>query len=96
MGGLCEALPRLTAARLVDGEPSWASACAHCPGRTSRELTEARSELETLVLRRSIEHGGLEWASEVLALHHRLERTAQTEDDDPARLGDEWVTAHAA
>lgn len=96
MGVLREALSRLTAERLVDSEPQLGFRVRSLSREDLEELTEARSELETLVLRRAIEQGGLEWESEVLALHHRLERTAQAEQDDAARLSDAWVAAHAA
>lgn len=36
------------------------------------------------------------WESEVLAAHHRLERTPQMTADDPGLLSDDWTAAHAA
>lgn len=56
----------------------------------------ARTTIEILVLRSSIEHGNLAWESEVLAAHHRLARTPQMAADDPGRLSDDWAVAHAA
>ena len=58
-------------------------------------LTDARRAIEPLVLRQAIEHGGVAWESEVLAAHHRLERTPQMAAGDPGRLSDDWTTAHA-
>ncbi len=59
------------------------------------ELTEARRELETLTLRHAIADGDVEWESRLLAAHHRLARASQLDPDDPERLSDAWVTAHA-
>ncbi len=56
------------------------------------ELTEARIEIETLVLRRSIERGDITWESSVVAAHHQLASTPATR---PAGdLNGAWFTAH--
>nr|WP_275404140.1 FCD domain-containing protein [Pseudonocardia acidicola] len=59
-------------------------------------MTEARRAIETLVLRQAVEHGGVDWESQVLAAHHRLERTPQMAEDDPDRVTEEWAAAHSA
>ncbi|WP_212612341.1 GntR family transcriptional regulator [Pseudonocardia hierapolitana] len=61
-----------------------------------RHLTEARCAIETLVLRQAFAHGGVGWESNVLAAHHRLERTPPMAADDPDRVSDEWAAAHGA
>ncbi|MBV2354027.1 FCD domain-containing protein [Streptomyces sp. J2-1] len=96
MGVLREALSRLTAEGLVESLPQLGFRVRSVSLEDLRELTDARSEIETLVLRRAITDGGLDWESQVLATHHRLERTPQADADDPERLSEEWVTAHAA
>ncbi|PWU48775.1 GntR family transcriptional regulator [Micromonospora globispora] len=56
------------------------------------ELTEARIEIETLVLRRSIQRGGLAWESSVLAAHHTLANTPLTFPSGD--VNPEWAEAH--
>lgn len=96
MGVLREALTRLTGEGLVESEPQYGFRVRALSTDDLRHLTEARRAIETLVLRQAIEHGGIGWESEVLAAHHRLERTPQMAVDDPSRLSDDWATAHAA
>ncbi len=95
MGVVREALTRLTGEGLVESEPQYGFRVRALSATDLRHLTEARGEIETLVLRRAVEHGGLAWESEVLAAHHRLERTPQAAPEDPDRLSDDWAAAHA-
>jgi DNA-binding GntR family transcriptional regulator len=95
MGVVREALTRLTAEGLVESEPQYGFRVQRISTDDLRHLTEARSAIETLVLRMAIEHGGVAWESEVLAAHHRLERTPVMCADDRGRLSDEWAIAHA-
>lgn len=96
MGVLREALSRLVAEGLVEAEPQRGFRVVPLSVADLRHLTEARLAVETLVLRQAMEHGGLSWESEVLAAHHRLERTAPVAPDDPNRVSDDWAAAHAA
>jgi len=96
MGVLREALSLLTAEGLVQSAPQLGFRVRSLSLADLRELTDARSEIETLVLRRAISEGGLDWESDVLAMHHRLERTPQAAEGDAERLSDAWVAAHAA
>jgi DNA-binding GntR family transcriptional regulator len=96
MGVLREALSRLAAERLVESEPQLGFRVRQISLDDLHELTDARAAVETLVLRRAVQEGDLEWESEVLALHHRLERTEQSAPGDPDRLSEEWIAAHAA
>ena len=95
MGVVREALTRLTGEGLVESEPQYGFRVRALSATDLRHLTEARGEIETLVLRQAVEHGGLAWESEVLAAHHRLERTPQAAPEDPDRLSDDWAAAHA-
>jgi DNA-binding GntR family transcriptional regulator len=95
MGVVREALTRLTAEGLVESEPQYGFRVQRISIDDLRHLTEARCAIETLVLRMAIEHGGVAWESEVLAAHHRLERTPEMCAEDPSRLSDEWAIAHA-
>ncbi|MEU6578775.1 FCD domain-containing protein [Streptomyces sp. NPDC046805] len=60
------------------------------------ELTDARIELEALVLRRSVVEGDLAWESRLVAVHHTLERTPYTAEGDDSRVDDDWAAAHGA
>lgn len=58
------------------------------------ELTEARVEVEQLVLRLSMERGDISWKSDVVAKHYTLEHTPQYDQSDPNRISDAWAVAH--
>jgi DNA-binding GntR family transcriptional regulator len=94
-GVLREALTRLAAEGLVDSEPQYGFRVVPLSVADLQHLTDAREAIETLVLGQAVEHGGVSWESEVLAAHHRLERTPQMAADDASRLSDEWTAAHA-
>lgn len=96
MGVVREALTRLAAEGLVESEPQYGHRVMPLSVADLNHLTDARRAIEPLVLRQAIERGGLAWESEVLAAHHRLERTPQLAAGDSGRLSDDWTTAHAA
>lgn len=56
------------------------------------ELTEARTQLETLVLRQAVERGDITWESSVVATHHELGATPKT--DECGEMNGGWFTAH--
>ena len=47
-----------------------------------QHLTDARVEIETLVVRSAIASADLAWESNVLAAHHTLVRTPQVDPQD--------------
>lgn len=96
MGVLREALSRLAEQGLVRVEPQQGYRVTPLSAEDLAELTAARVRIEGLVLREAIAQGDLAWESQVIALHHTLARTPQTDPADPARLGEAWVVAHAA
>jgi DNA-binding GntR family transcriptional regulator len=96
MGVVREALNRLAAEGLVEAEPQFGFRVVPLSVADLKHLTEARAAIETLVLGQAVEHGGVAWEADVLAAHHRLERTPQRAADDPGRLSDDWTVAHAA
>jgi DNA-binding GntR family transcriptional regulator len=96
MGVAREALTRLTAEGLVESEPQHGFRVVPISAEDLGHLTEARCALEALVMRQAVEHGDVAWESDVLAAHHRMERTPVFADDDPGRVSDEWAAAHAA
>jgi DNA-binding GntR family transcriptional regulator len=57
-------------------------------------LTDLRVMLECEALRRSIEHGGVQWEAAVVSTHHVLERATFMLDDTGSTQ--EWSDAHAA
>ncbi|MBA3905378.1 MAG: GntR family transcriptional regulator, partial [Pseudonocardiales bacterium] len=91
-----EALTRLAAEGLVESEPQYGFRVVPLSVADLNHLTDARAAIETLVIGQAVEHGGVGWESEVLAAHHRLERTPQMAAGDPDRLSDDWTVAHAA
>lgn len=96
MGVVREALNRLAAEGLVEAEPQFGFRVVPLSVADLKHLTDARVAIEALVLGQAVENGGVGWEGDVLAAHHRLERTPQRADDDPSRLSDDWTVAHAA
>ncbi|MHB1931057.1 MAG: GntR family transcriptional regulator [Acidimicrobiales bacterium] len=95
MGVLREGLLRLAEQGLVRGEPQHGFQVVNLSADDLLDLTQARCELETLTLRHAIADGDVEWESRLIAAHHRLRRAPQLDPEDPERLSDAWVTAHA-
>lgn len=56
------------------------------------ELTEARTQIESLVVRQAIERGDISWESSVVAAHHQLSNTPKTRPDGD--LNGAWFAAH--
>ena len=84
MGVVREAVTRLAAEGLIESEPQYGHRVMPLSAADLNHLTDARRTIEPLVLDQAIEHGGVTWESEVLAAHHRLERTPQTAAATPA------------
>ncbi|HEV7790846.1 MAG TPA: GntR family transcriptional regulator [Pseudonocardia sp.] len=95
MGVVREALTRLAAEGLVESEPQYGFRVMPISPDDLRHLTEARRAVEPLVLRLAVEHGGLAWEGQLVAAHHRLERTPARAAEDPDRVSEEWAGAHA-
>ncbi|BDH59561.1 GntR family transcriptional regulator [Tsukamurella sp. PLM1] len=91
-----EALTRLAAEGMVTSQAHLGFTVTELSADSLGDLTDARLVLESLVLERSIAEGDVGWESEVVATHHRLERTPLLSEDEPVRVSDEWVQAHAA
>ena len=92
---LREALSRLAEQGLVESEPRIGFRVRSVTIADLRDLTATRIDLETMALRSAIERGGMEWESDLVAAHHRLERTPLLTEDAPPRVADDWETAHA-
>lgn len=91
-----EALASLVAEGLITAQAHQGYAVTSLSTDDLVELTQARLEIEPLVLRLAIEHGDVEWESRVVAAHHVLDRTPRERPQEPGRLIDEWVEAHEA
>jgi DNA-binding GntR family transcriptional regulator len=94
LGAVREALSRLAAEGLVVAESQKGFRVAPLSSEEFHDLTDARVEIESLTLRRSIAYGDLEWESQLVAAWHRLSRTTQRLTEDPRLYSDEWATAH--
>jgi len=95
VGVIRESLSRLAEQGLVQVEPQLGFRVTSISEADLVHLTEARREIETLTLKHAFAEGGVAWESEVLAAHHRLGRCPQRDAEDPDRLNDDWVEAHA-
>jgi DNA-binding GntR family transcriptional regulator len=93
-GMLREVLPRLAGEGLVVAEPQRGFRVAEVSESDLRQLTEARVLIESVTLRQSIEHGGVQFEANLVAAHHTLARSAMV--DDTGAVDDGWLTAHAA
>ncbi len=91
-----EALTRLAEQGLVESEPRIGFRVRQVSLADLRDLTATRIEIEGLALRAAIRDGDVAWESDVIAAHHRLERTPLLADDGPRRISDAWEQAHGA
>ncbi|AEM84181.1 GntR family transcriptional regulator [Streptomyces violaceusniger] len=96
VGAAREALTRLTSEGLVKTQPHQGYMVTPLSYEDLADLTRARVEIESLVLRLSVLEGDVQWESRAVAAHHVLERALFLSPDDPAHPTDEWAAAHAA
>jgi len=75
LGAVREALSRLTSEGLVVAEPQRGFRVAPVSADDLRDLYRTRVDIEGLCLRRSIEVGGLDWESSLVAAYHSLSKT---------------------
>jgi GntR family transcriptional regulator, carbon starvation induced regulator len=90
---LREAVSRLVADGLVEFEDQRGYRVAPVSLANLAEVTALRAELDVMALRASIDHGGLDWESDVLRTHYLLTRSVR----DPARPETlaAWEQAHS-
>lgn len=91
---LREALTRLTEQGLAVSIPQQGFRVRSVNLADLDELTEARIDVESLVLRRAIERGDIQWESSVIAAHHTLARTAVVTGS--GEVSEAWIDAHEA
>lgn len=89
---LREALNRLAQQALVVAIPQRGFSVPELTIEGLLDLRRARILIETMALRESITHGDIQWESDVIAAHHRLQQTHQI--DGGGHLTDEWEQAH--
>jgi DNA-binding GntR family transcriptional regulator len=101
VGVLREALARLSEQGLVRSQPQVGFQVAPISPGELAELTEARVELEPMVLRHALARGDIEWESQLVASHHRMDAAMRAKvppvESDTARstqLADAWSEAH--
>jgi DNA-binding GntR family transcriptional regulator len=95
LGAVREALSRLSAEGLVVAEAQKGFQVAPISVADLEDLTQARIEIETLCLRRTIAARTLDWESGLVAAFHRLSRLPARTPGDERRLNEDWVRAHA-
>ena len=93
LGAVREALSRLGAEGLVIAELQKGYRVAPLSAEDLRDLTEARVEIERIVLSRSIAQGDLEWETNLVAAWHRLSKLPEPQPEDPQAV--RWAAAHA-
>jgi DNA-binding GntR family transcriptional regulator len=96
VGAAREALTRLVADGFVRSQPHQGFCVTPLSYEGLAELTQARAEIEPLVLRFSVREGDVEWEAGAVAAHHVLERTPFFAADDDTHPCDAWSSAHAA
>ena len=89
-----EALTRLGEQRLVVANPQRGFSVVGLSVSDLDDLTNVRTQIESMALRDSIAHGGVDWEAELVAAHHRLERTEI--HTDPTHVNPEWLDLHRA
>ncbi|QMU69741.1 GntR family transcriptional regulator [Streptacidiphilus sp. P02-A3a] len=87
-----EALTRLSEQGLVTAAPQQGFSVIALSLKHLNELTEARTEIESMVLRRSVERGDIQWESSAVAAHHHLASTPAILPD--GHVSGDWFAVH--
>jgi DNA-binding GntR family transcriptional regulator len=96
VGAAREALTRLVADGFVRTQSYQGFSVMPLSHEDLAELTYARLEIESLVLRLSVREGDMAWEAAAVAAHHLLQRAAFLAQDDATHPTDTWSAAHAA
>ena len=92
-GAVREALSRLVPEQLVISRDQRGFVVAPLSIDDLEDLTDLRCAIEEIALRRSVQRGGDEWESAILATAHRL-RKARIESTQDRAANPEWVQRH--
>jgi DNA-binding GntR family transcriptional regulator len=87
-----EALTRLSEQGLVVANPNRGFSVVELSPEDLVDLTRTRIDIETLAVRRSVEEGGLEWETDLVAAHHRLAGTPL--DNPDGEVNEAWIAIH--
>jgi DNA-binding GntR family transcriptional regulator len=93
VGAVREALFRLTSEGLTISIPQRGFAAAPLSVKDLTHLTDARVEIESLCLRRSMQHGDLAWEARIVAATHAVTRTPKRDPVDPALINEDFTKA---
>lgn len=96
LGAVREALSKLSSEGLVTSEAQKGFRVAPVSRQELVDLTSTRVDIENLCLAEAISNGDVVWESQIVASLHHLSRLSERDPDDPARLSERWVVAHAA
>ncbi|WP_328609717.1 GntR family transcriptional regulator [Amycolatopsis sp. NBC_00345] len=96
VGAAREALTRLVADGFVRTQSNLGFSVMPLSHEDLAELTDARLEIESLVLRLSVRDGDMAWEAAAVAAHHLLKRTQFLTQDDAGPPANAWSAAHAA
>ncbi|WP_433678210.1 GntR family transcriptional regulator [Nocardia sp. CA-119907] len=96
VGATREALTKLAAEGLVTAKAHQGYLVRPLSHEDLADLTKARVEIESLVLKLSVLEGDVRWEADAIAAHHFLERTTYRDPADPNHPTDEWSAAHRA
>ena len=96
LGVMREALGLLAAQNLVQIARNRGFSVTTLSPAALADLTEARKVNEGAALRLSVQCGGVQWESEVLAAHHRLAAQPVYLPGPPVRGNRAWSQAHSA
>ena len=91
-----DALTRLAGEKLLQFRPNRGYFVAEYSLDELCDIGELRCRIEEFGLELAIERGSVAWESELIAVHHRLERTPRRGADDPHHITTEWFKAHQA
>lgn len=89
-----EALARLVAAGLVEGEHNRGYRVTSVTLAELEDLVRMRIQLEGWALERSIEHGDEDWEAEAIASLHRLDHLPRKQGEELLH-NEEWAARHA-
>ena len=96
LGAVREALSKLSSEGLVTAEAQKGFRVAPVSRQELADLTSTRVDIENLCLAEAIANGDVVWESQIVASLHHLSRLPERDPEDPARLSEQWVVAHAA
>mgnify|MGYP006434385525 CR=1 FL=1 len=95
LGAVREGLSRLVSEELVTSEAQRGFRVAPISIDELVDLTEMRVDIEGKALRRSIQHGDLNWESRVVASYHLFSKQPLLDDGSQSRMTDAWSEARS-